>query len=655
MVRDRPNLRRNQFVRRMRHFARDGSGNTLALIAAGIIPLVAMVGSSVDMGRGYLAQSRLQQACDAGVLAARKRLGTQVALGGAVPAKVAETGQRFFNINYRNGAYGSEERDFVMTLQADYTMAGDARVTLPTAIMNVFGFDEIDITVDCAAQINASNTDIMMVLDTTGSMLEINPGDTIDRMTAMRSTIRQFHAQLQGAVSSDTRLRFGFVPYSTNVNVGALLEDDWVVDEWAYQSREREKVGKEQSTRTYSRNWQYVSGTAFEANEIRTYPATENEREKGGGKGKDREGPKRSNKGTSYSCDEVLPDGGYTETWALLSSAEYPFVGPPQGTQKVDQKQRTRNKTNHWVKLEDDTCRVFSQRFIDEVYTFEEVTEPVEREVFKWNYDQHDRDVRDWRAETWGCIEERDTYQITDFENVNLGKALDLDLDRIPDRSDKTKWRPMYEEIIYARAILDSDGSGAFDTKKDKTDKLYTRPYDLNLTSCPSPARKLAPITTDELDEYLNSLEARGQTYHDIGMIWGGRLMSPKGLFASENADLSPAQPTARHLIYLTDGVTAPLELSYSSYGLEPLDERRWAEGSAMSLTQTVEARFAFTCDEVKKRNITIWVVGFGTSLNPVFQKCAGEGRYFEAADSDQLNSAFAKIASSLAELRVVR
>ena len=49
--------------------ARDRSGNTLAMVAAAIAPILAMVGSGIDMGRSYLSETRLQQACDAGVLA----------------------------------------------------------------------------------------------------------------------------------------------------------------------------------------------------------------------------------------------------------------------------------------------------------------------------------------------------------------------------------------------------------------------------------------------------------------------------------------------------------------------------------------------------------------------------------------------------------
>jgi hypothetical protein len=71
---------------------RDGAGNTLAMVAAALLPLIGLLGGGIDMGRGYLSQSRLQQACDAGVLAARKRLGTDVAVSGEIPEEAAETG-----------------------------------------------------------------------------------------------------------------------------------------------------------------------------------------------------------------------------------------------------------------------------------------------------------------------------------------------------------------------------------------------------------------------------------------------------------------------------------------------------------------------------------------------------------------------------------
>ena len=167
-------------------------------------------------------------------------------------------------------------------------------------------------------------------------------------------------------------------------------------------------------------------------------------------------------------------------------------------------------------------------------------------------------------------------------------------------------------------------------------------------------AQKLKEMDSTQVSTYVDSLFAQGSTYHDIGMIWGGRMLSPTGLFASENADID-GKPTNRHLIFLTDGETAPLDLSYGTYGIEPLDQRRWSQSSPETLTQVVEKRFGVACDEVKKRNITVWIIGFGTKLNPVMTQCAGAGHYFEAKDASELYDVFSRISAQLGDLRVTR
>ena len=57
----------------------------------------------------------------------------------------------------------------------------------------------------------------------------------------------------------------------------------------------------------------------------------------------------------------------------------------------------------------------------------------------------------------------------------------------------------------------------------------------------------------------------------------------------------------------------------------------------------------------MKKRNVTVWVIGFGTSLNPMMKDCAGDGHYFEAADAAELNATFAAIAKNMSRLRIER
>jgi hypothetical protein len=77
----------------------------------------------------------------------------------------------------------------------------------------------------------------MMVLDATGSMRDTNPGDSAPKIDELRWVVMSFYTQLEAAKTAGTRIRYGFVPYSTNVNVGYLLHSDWMVDNWTYQSR----------------------------------------------------------------------------------------------------------------------------------------------------------------------------------------------------------------------------------------------------------------------------------------------------------------------------------------------------------------------------------------------------------------------------------
>src|SRR3546814_17497184 len=67
-------------------------------------------------------------------------------------------------------------------------------------------------------------------------------------------------------------------------------------------------------------------------------------------------------------------------------------------------------------------------------------------------------------------------------------------------------------------------------------------------------------VSDDEIDEtafddYVDDLEAKGFTYHDVGMAWGARLISPTGLFASDNAKAEQHDRTiSRHILFMTAG-----------------------------------------------------------------------------------------------------
>ncbi len=573
----------------------------------------------------------------------------------AIPKDAQLAGERFFNLNFGDGDYGTKDRTFAMTLDDDLAVNGKATVSVPTTLMAIFGFVDIPVSVQCQAQLNMANTDVMMVLDVTGSMADTNPGDATSKIESLKATVRNFYSQLTSAAPSSTRLRFGFVPYSTNVNVGALLKDSWVNTTWNYQTRDLVQEKGPLTTTSYARNWIYKSGSIGAANALSSYPATYHPAVAGYTYINSYEQVVSvPPKAAYYSCDKPTPSGDYSSVDKKLSTTTEPFVGPPSGTRKIDTYQRTQDGTYKWTSLSGSTCTVYSQNYDEYVRTYEWVTDPYQTTISKWRYDQMSKDVSNWRNESNGCVEERATYEITDYDNIDLSKALDLDIDLVPTSDANTKWSPMYPSIIYERAMK-YDGTGSFSKGQKVTTDEYMNPATLGTAACPPAARKLAPITASQLDAYLATLTPNGSTYHDIGMIWGGRLISPSGLFASENADVSSTRPSTRHLIFLTDGQTEPLDISYSPYGVEPLDQRRWNPKSKFTLTQVVEKRFTAACNEVKKKNITVWVISFGTAANPIMQNCAGADRYFVAADTSQLNDAFATIAKRMGELRVTK
>ena len=613
--------------------------NTFMIVTASIAPLLALVGGGIDIGRSYISETRLQQACDAGVLSARKALGSQVVTTGVIPANVSTIGNKFFNINFPAGAYGSANRTFTMTLETDYSISGAASVDVPTTVMRVFGDEVVPVSVNCTAKLNFSNTDVMMVLDTTGSMAWTNPGDSKSKIAVLRQVVKDFHGQLMGSKNPGTRIRFGFVPYSTNVNVGYLLKSDWMVDSWTYEGRAAIDTGKVETVPKYKYTYTAMSGTKSAITGF-----------------------------TAAACP------GNTATWQMIS------YGSGPGYEVWDTKV---NGISYNCAFADGGFTVTGTTHTDYVYrTLKQQVGTETKQVYKWRYEGLSQDVSgfkgangnalyqggsiwvrmmgdpspapDYMSATFkGCIEERDTYEIKDYANVDLSKALDLDLDLVPDpNKPKTQWRPILHEISFERAWKPTGGS--WSKNPVVTTDNYMQASNYGLSACPSSARKLAEMTAGEVATYVDSLKVEGSTYHDIGMIWGGRLLSPTGIFADENKNVGTT-PTARHLIFLTDGETAPLDLSYGTYGIEPLSERRWSPSSPFSLTQTVEKRFSFACDEVKKKNITVWVIGFGTAMTQMLKTCAGNGHWFQANNASELNAAFDAIAKSMGDLRIVK
>ncbi|WP_337661368.1 Tad domain-containing protein [Erythrobacter sp. Alg231-14] len=640
----------------LRFVAKDPAANTLAISAATLVPLMAMVGGGVDAGRYYMTETRLQAACDAGALAARRAMDDD-----DFSSEHKQVGLNFFDQNYPDGTFGLDALNRDYTATAEGTVNGTASGTLPTSIMGAFGYNEFDLSVDCSAEINISNTDIMFVLDVTGSMSCDSDGSNCSngpnsRINSLRSSVLTFYDTVDSATSSSAQIRYGIVPYSNQVNVGDSLDRAWMANSHTYQSREAD--------------WDI---TVTYTPEGYTYIRT------GDGYNWDYQGLTETNDyGVSYNeCVDIAfgqdrseifvsaDPGGFTQ---VSQSGTDPRI--TQYTGPVRYQQMTFSSGTYYYSNE--RCRLYFEDYYYYAESDITLTEGrTETQEFFWAYRPVEWDLTGlyasgtmsqptgWEAanenHTWnGCIEEAITVANTVWNPVPSG-AKDLDIDLVPS-NETERWKPMLPSLTFMRY---NDGENWWDSSEwVQADITGSTEDKVNASStCPKAARKLAPFDNrSDLETWVSEAEgfsAGGNTYHDFGMIWGARFISPDGIFADENTTAPNGDAISRHIVFMTDGELVTNNRLYTLYGMEWWDRRVTADANWTQQQANHAERFQAACRAARNKNISVWVVAFGTSLTQNLIDCATTGRAYSASDADQLDSAFREIAEKIAALRL--
>ena len=248
---------------------------------------------------------------------------------------------------------------------------------------------------------------------------------------------------------------------------------------------------------------------------------------------------------------------------------------------------------------------------------------------------------------TWnGCIEERNTVStITSSSGYAIpSTAYDLNVDLIPN-SDATRWRPMWPAAVHRRSAGSTTANSG--TSMASQDSSYY--------ACPTAARRLAAWNRGNMESYVQSLNPEGGTYHDIGMIWGARLLSSGGIFA-DSPDNFNGMPVSRHIIFMTDGQLAPNCNSYTAWGVEQNDTRITGSGTCPNQYDRHLQRFRMICNAAKSMNMSIWVIAFGTTLSADMQACASNANQAStAADRATLIARFRQIGSQIGALRLTQ
>ncbi|MFK4004321.1 pilus assembly protein TadG-related protein [Qipengyuania sp. NPDC077563] len=638
------------------------AGNVFPLTAAAIFVLAGLVGGGVDASRGYLVRNKLQNACDAGVLAGRKRVGTD-----GFDENALKAARSYFNVNMA-GASNFEVPEFNPTSSDNgNTVEATVSTSVDTTLMRIFGYDTIPLSVSCSASMSMGNADVMMVLDTTGSMNSTVEGwstsdDSKRRITFLRSAMMDFYDTVaESADGTNARIRYGFVPYSSSVNVGRLLQPEWIVDQMDIQSRQPEF------------NWKWTV-VGYKPAVYSTNPGVTDP--------EDTEWIKYGNQTNASKCRNSLPNN---QNWTNYGGPEEETIEEINSAQQRIRRERTYvTQVRRAYSCQSDGRNSFKpayrdetrKNFVDEVWTEDPIwaQREDENDFRRWLYKKITVDVSRYKtfspvtvrnrdsdagnvSYTWaGCIEERETEAADSFSFSSLTGmspyTWDLDIDSAPDGSPESKWRPFWPERSYFR------GERYWNSYyRQWYTNYFNRDEDYKgLKSdafCPSQASLLAKRDRGEFKDQADALNPNGSTYLDLGILWGGRLISPTGMFAS-NVMEAPANgaEVSRHMIFLTDGEMQPSSVIHSSYGFEYYDKRVTSDGQTNQRDRHT-SRFRAVCQAVRAKGIRIWVIAFGSSLNGDLQACASPDSAFQASSSDELNEAFQDIAKNVGELRI--
>ena len=207
--------------RSLRGFIPETKGNVAILFGLALIPLALGVGIAIDYGRALIVREHMADAADAAALA----IGSWP---GLTQDEQKAKAQQFFDANFPPTKIGT-----VGNLDVKFE-GDDIKVTVsgevPTTFMKLANIDTIGIGITNTITKKERNIELVLVLDTTGSM------GSGGKLAAMKSAAKKMVDTLFDGKATSTTLKIGVVPFSVAVNIGSdKLNSGWL-DKATYSS-----------------------------------------------------------------------------------------------------------------------------------------------------------------------------------------------------------------------------------------------------------------------------------------------------------------------------------------------------------------------------------------------------------------------------------
>ena len=636
---------------------RDRRGSTIAMMAAGLIPAIAALGSAIDTGRIYVVKSQLQAGADAAALAGARAFQVTADVPTGRDAQV----KSYFYGNFNQGYMGTTG----LTVTPKYEVVNNRNTTtvnavaiLPMSFMRAFGFTQQTITATARAEIQPHPLEVMMVLDNTGSLKDNLPKDANGvvktRITALKDASKSFFDILYQGGTTRSDLAIGMVMYDITVNVGKLLTA------WKTSSVRQVFTFNDAYSAYTGGNWPANhtawKGCVFDDDTVKDLNTTLTYKDPG-----------------AWDIDRSLPGEG-------LHPPVSPYFIPPMYVPKLANPSATDVKDNNanyqaWVAARasaaSDFYKLASVEPNNNLYQLDPgyadaILNP--RLYPNYGITLQQSPYRRWFYMMYlgmndsAATKDQDviTTESNDFYNpatmawnfsTNTGTQFRIHYDRIPQFS--ANWKTATEYTVNPLGGSTSNGNA------NKTD--FPSPN----WQCPEEA---LPVGYGrDKNTYYNMIDQKNAaiypangTLHHAGLLWGYRLLVRDDVFKRAN----PTSETAkRALVFMTDGETA-LGAAQNNY-----TDRTWTfygnyadapiSASASGLPDQSERRFAKTCAslQAEANPPTVYIVALTTTDKDtlaMFEQCA-PGHVYRTSDTATLNAAFQDIASELVDLHLVQ
>ena len=618
-------------------------GSAIAMMAAGLIPAIAALGSAIDAGRIYIVKSQLQTGVDAAALAGARAFSVSGTASNSRESQVAA----YFSGNFPDTYMGVTN----LKVAPAFTVIKDintttvvATATLPMSFMRLFGFMQQPVRATARAAINPHPLEVMMVLDNTGSLKANLPRDSNGvvktRITALKDAAKSFNEILfQG---SDTRkdLAMGYVMYDITVNVGKLLTD------WRSSSVRQMFGFNDVVANTYGGTWPSNKlgwkGCVFGDDTVKDLTATLTYRDL-----------------NAWDIDRTLPGEGahppvkpyfippmYVPQMPGNAVATGAKANPSSAYYSVANVEPNNNLYKLHPSYYDQMLNLdfYGNQFANNPY----------REAF---YDAYidlndnaakaDNDVI-VRADNGGFYDpSSNPWNFT----TRTGTQFRVRYDRIPQFNN---WKDATEYTVNPLGGSVDDGA------RNKTE--FPSPN----WQCPEAATKVdygrsRSFYDDVIDRQNAAIYPANGTLHHAGLLWGYRLLVRDDVF--KRTPPRGQEEPKRALVFMTDGETA-LGTSQNGY-----DDRTWTfygnyadspiSSSRGGLIGQSERRFAKTCAALQAEDNApkVYIVALTTTDRntlAMFEQCA-PGHVYQTSDTATLKAAFDDIASELVDLHLVQ